>query len=124
MDQSRIIVGALLAGFIAWLLITGRLAKYWALLTGGGAVASTGTSSGGSSTPPPATSSPSQLANTTTGTATGGPIATSAATAPQNVIALGGNWFSWNLPGGQTQVTPYAPQDYTQPIPDPSTARA
>jgi hypothetical protein len=40
MNQSGWIVGALLAAFIVFLAIEGRLAAYWALLTGGAGASS------------------------------------------------------------------------------------
>lgn len=49
LSQSTILVGALLAAFIVYLAMNGRLNAYWALLTGSAAGA-TATSSTGSAT--------------------------------------------------------------------------
>ena len=37
MSQSSLLASALLGGFIIWLAMNGKLATYWALLTGGSA---------------------------------------------------------------------------------------
>jgi hypothetical protein len=55
-------VAALLAGFVLWLAMKGRLGNYWTLLTGGGGNASPSGPAqqwwfGGSSTSSPSTSS-------------------------------------------------------------------
>ena len=42
MQQSTIIGGAIAAGFLAYLAMTGRLQTYWALMTGGAPPAGTG----------------------------------------------------------------------------------
>jgi hypothetical protein len=39
MSQSQVLVGALLAGFVVYLAMNGKLAAYWKLLTGGGTAA-------------------------------------------------------------------------------------
>ena len=49
MSQSTILVGVLLAGFIIYLLMNGRLNAYWAILTGSAA----GAPSTGTTTRPP-----------------------------------------------------------------------
>lgn len=46
MSQSAILTGALLAAFVVWLAMNGRLSAYWAILTGSAAGAG-GTSSTG-----------------------------------------------------------------------------
>lgn len=50
MSQSTILVGALLAAFIVWLAMQGRLSAYWAILSGSAA----GAPSTGATTSPPA----------------------------------------------------------------------
>lgn len=49
MSQSGMIVAALVAGFVVYLAINGRLNTYWSLLTGGGA---TTASTSGTGLPP------------------------------------------------------------------------
>jgi hypothetical protein len=43
MSQSAVLVGALFAAFLIYLMLKGRLGTYWALMTGGTATASAGT---------------------------------------------------------------------------------
>lgn len=50
-SQSTILVGALLAAFIVWLAMNGRLNAYWALLTGAASSTSTAATPGTSSLP-------------------------------------------------------------------------
>jgi hypothetical protein len=40
MSQSTVMLGALLAGFVVWLAMNGKLQAYWSLLLGGGATSS------------------------------------------------------------------------------------
>jgi hypothetical protein len=41
LSQSSVLVGALLAGFIVWLILNGKLGTYWSLLLGGAAATAT-----------------------------------------------------------------------------------
>ena len=60
MNQSGWIVGALLAAFIVFLAIEGRLSAYWALLTGG---AGASTSAPAPAADTPAVKSPARQLN-------------------------------------------------------------
>src|SRR5215469_13867588 len=63
-SQSTVIVVALIGAFLLWLLLTGRLAAYWALLTGGGATSAAPSGSPSASSPnPPNASSPNPPAS-------------------------------------------------------------
>jgi hypothetical protein len=77
LSQSEWIAVAILAGFLIFLAIKGKLANYWSLLTGG---AASGTSSAAST----ATTTAGTLAGTAAGAATGalpsGGTSTSSAT--------------------------------------------
>ncbi len=114
MRQATLIVGALLTAFVIYLLITGRLAAYWALLTGGQAAAqsaSTGgstagdaqTSAGGTTTPPVTTpSDPS-------GTGTNYP-----AIDPSTISPMVGGWYAWKDPtSGATVIQHNLPPGFT-----------
>jgi hypothetical protein len=48
MSQSAVMLGALVAGFLVYLMLRGRLGTYWALMTGGTA---TSTSTGATIVP-------------------------------------------------------------------------
>src|SRR5215472_5168000 len=71
-SQSTVIVVALIGAFLLWLLLTGRLAAYWALLTGGGATSASpsppSSSSSGPSSPGPPASGPPGVPSTIPGT--------------------------------------------------------
>lgn len=115
MSQSEVMVGALIAGFVLWLLMTNRLQAYWALLTGGGtSVASAAT---GGSTPGAAqlsaggtTASPV----TTPGNAPTGPLPSFL---PDSVQQFG-NYFVWkDATSGATRISPTPPPGWTPPQP-------
>lgn len=64
MNQSGLLAGALIAGFLLWLAMQGRLQAYYSLLIGGG-------TGGGGSTPPTVDQLiPHPLGGTTTNPAT------------------------------------------------------
>jgi hypothetical protein len=44
-SQSSLMAAALLAGFVVWLAMNGKLATYWSLLTGGSGATANATSS-------------------------------------------------------------------------------
>lgn len=52
MNQSSLMAGALLAGFVVYLAMNGKLAAYWSILIGGGSgsAASSATGSGSAAT--------------------------------------------------------------------------
>lgn len=69
MSQSGIMVGALLAGFVVYLAMTGKLAAYWGILMGGGASA-TATPTTGATSPTTSTSPATSGSTSTSSTAT------------------------------------------------------
>jgi hypothetical protein len=107
LSQSEWIAVAILAGFLIFLAIKGKLANYWSLLTGGAAAGSSSTASTTASTaasgvagavagaivpaiPPGASSSNSTASNTVTGTITnnGQTATTTFPTLPGTSIAM------------------------------------
>lgn len=98
LSQSTILVGALLAAFVVWLAMNGRLNAYWSLLTGSAAGAQGSASAGSTGVPGsqglgstslPGLTSPSLFAPGGVG---GSP------TGPSGVAAPGGS-------GGPLQIT-------------------
>lgn len=109
MSQSEIIVGALLGGFVLFLLMSGRLATYWALLTGGGASAATPQAANApavtSTTPPPSGTSTANVGSFV----------------PGSVVQIGSGAWAWKNPttGGLIlDVKP--PPGYVAPTPTPT----
>jgi hypothetical protein len=80
LSQSTLITVALIAGFVAYLGMTGKLPKYWSLLTGGtaqsapaGAAASGGSpAAAGTASTSPSAGSPSTSGGSTATTSSGG----------------------------------------------------
>jgi hypothetical protein len=67
LSQSEWIAVAILAGFLIFLAIKGKLANYWSLLTGGAAAGTSGTTAASST----ATSAVGSVAGAAAGAATG-----------------------------------------------------
>jgi hypothetical protein len=62
MSQSSLMLGALLAGFVVWLGMQGKLAAYWSILIGGGS----STAAPAATTTTPSATTPTAPATTTT----------------------------------------------------------
>jgi len=111
MQQSTIIGGAIAAGFLAYLAMTGRLQTYWALMTGGAG-------SGSSGSPGPAPSSPvppsGQVQTGPTVVGSGSPLGASPGAAPP-VPAGGAPPVTFPI-GPQTFANPGSPGSFTWDI--------
>lgn len=92
MSQSQVMIGALIAGFILWLLMNNGLAKYWALLTGGGATTPATPVSSSTPTTTPGAGSPGATPATPGASSSGGGI-----TINPGPTSSGGSFFT----GGQ-----------------------
>jgi hypothetical protein len=116
MQQSTLIGGAIAAGFLAYLAMTGRLATYWALMTGG---AGSGSSGSPGPAPPSQPSQPSvppsgQVQTGPTVVGSGSPSGASPGAAPP-VPAGGAPPVTFPI-GPQTFVNPGSPGSATWDI--------
>lgn len=98
MSQSSLMVGALIAGFVVWVMMNGKLATYWSILLGGGASA---TATATTATPSATTAQPSASTTAPSNASLGLP------TTQGSVLGLGGTAStSTTATGGVGTATP------------------
>jgi hypothetical protein len=94
MSQSSLMVGALIAGFVVYLAMNGKLATYWSILIGGGSTSATTT------TPSATTSTTSTTPSASTSTTTTPNVSTLPASLGSYLGGLGGTTASSTATGG------------------------
>jgi hypothetical protein len=99
MSQSEWIVAALVAGFLVFLAMKGKLARYWSLLIGGGTGASSPSSSSGTS--------PLAIGGGLVGSIAGG-LSGPAAAVPSGSVSTGTAVTGTTTSGGQTTQQGYS----------------